>query len=59
MRWCSFSFCVPLAEGIVDHVDCRRGSEVERVAVVACMVVGNEGCVVDVVVDVKDSDRAR
>ena len=56
MRWCDFSFCVPLAEIIVDHVDRGRGSEVERVIVVVCMVVGNKGCEVVIVVYAEDGD---
>jgi len=41
----------------VYHVDRRRWSEVERVIVVVCLVVCDEGCEVIVVVYVEDCDR--
>jgi len=41
------------------HVDRRGWSKVERVIVVVCMVVGDEGCEVSIVVYVKDGDRVK
>ena len=38
-------------------VDRMRWSEVEGVIVVVCMVVGDEGCEVAVMVYVEDGDR--
>ena len=39
--------------------DCRGWSEVERVILVVCIVVGDEGCEVVIVVYVKDDDRVK
>ena len=40
-------------------VDRRGWSEVEGVTVVICMVVGDDGCKVGIVVYVKDGDRGK
>ena len=40
-------------------VDRKGWSEVEGVIVVVCMVIGDEGCEVVVVVYVKGSDRVK
>ncbi len=40
-------------------VDGWRWSEVERIVVVVCVVVSDEGCEMGVMMYVKDCDRAR
>jgi len=40
-------------------IDRRGWSQVERVIVVVCMVIGDEGCKVVIVVYVKDGDRVK
>ena len=40
-------------------VECRGWSEVERVIVVVCIVIGDEGCEVAIVVYVEDGDPVK
>jgi len=48
-----------LAECVEYLADRRGWSEVEVVVVVVCMVIGNEGCEVVVVMYVEDGDRVK
>ena len=56
---CYFKPCVPLAECVMYHVDCRGWLKVKGVVVVVRVFVCDEGCKVGVVVYVKDGGRVK
>ena len=50
---------VPLAEGVVYHIDSRGWLEVKGVEEMLCVVVRDTGCEVGVVVYVEYRDRVK